>query len=465
MATFDLQYRSGTFDPSKCLTENNLIQNANLRPDIYPTLIKKDRGYTLEFLSEILGESGKGIREVNQRTYEWAVQGRPVKPITFKGYVSGTGASDGLVIATSQQNYANLYDMIKTEGGYKLIVVAKPTKTASGYTYKFKSAGSVSVPSSEFANGKRAGIIGQVFPDGSKEGYGNVTGLDWYQNYTTITRKGISVDNSLLTAVTWVTNPVDGSQYWYFDYEAQLLEQMQWQKEQQKWFGVKTTADFGDTWNTDEEDNSLIAGAGFIEQVQGANADTYIPGVDNYVDKIKARINDLILYGGASVYDNITCHTGSVGGADVFDAGMRSDFKEGYKTIFQTHNKMIDVGEVFPTYMYKGKKITLMPNNLFIDPEIHVGTSIQGLPAEAYNMYFIPVYKQGEQNIDMFYRKSMTGNRRFISKKIAGMESPYPGSPEWVASGFDGFKHEMLSEWTLAVKRPFETAQLIATAS
>ena len=85
---FNLQYRSGTFDPSKCLTENNNIANANLRPDIYPTLIKKDRGYTLELLTELLGESGKGVREVSQRTYEWSVQGRPVRPITFKGYTS-----------------------------------------------------------------------------------------------------------------------------------------------------------------------------------------------------------------------------------------------------------------------------------------------------------------------------------------------------------------------------------------
>lgn len=462
---FNLQYRQGTFDPSKCLTENNIIQNANLRPDIYPTLIKKDRGYTLELLSELLGESGKGVREVSQRTYEWAVEGRPVRPITFKGYTSGTGASDGLIIATVQQNYANLYDLVKTEGGYKLIVVAKPTKTTTGYTYKFKSAGSVSVPSTEFSNGKRAGVIGNVFPNGSKEGYGFVTGLDWYQNYTTISRHGIKVDNSFLTAVTWVTNPVDGSEYWYFDYEAQMLDRLGWLKEQQKWFGVKTTPDAGDTWTTDEEGNELIAGAGAIQQMQGANADTYIPGTDNYVAKIQARINDLIQFGGASVYDTITCHTGAVGGADVFDAGMRADFKEGYKTIFQTHNKSIDVGETFPTYMYKNKKIVLMPNMLFIDPEIQVGASINGSPATAYDMYFIPVYKQGEQNIDMYYRKSMKGNRRFVSKKIAGMESPYAGSPEWAASGFDGFQHEMLSEWTLCVKRPFETAQLKAVSA
>lgn len=463
---FELQYRSGTFDKSTCLTENNIISNANLRPDIYPTLIKKDRGYTLEFLSEILGEGKDGMGElVKQRTHEWSVEGRPFRPITFKGHVSGTGTSDGLIIATVQQNYLNMYDQIKTEGGYKLIVVAKPTKTTVGYTVKFKSPASVAVPTTEFATGKRAGVFGTVFPNGSDRGFGRVTGLDWYQNYTTITRKGIDVDNSLLTAVTWVTNPVDGSNYWYFDYEAQLLEQMQWEKEQQKWFGVKTTGDAGDTWSTDEDDNDLIAGAGFIQQVQGANSDTYIPGVDNYTAKVQDRINDLIRFGGASVYDTITCHTGAVGGADVFEAGMRSDFKEGYKTIFQTHEKSIDVGEQFPTYMYKGKKIVLMPNMLFIDPEIHVGATIAGNPVEAYNMYFLPIYQRGEQSVKMYYRQAQVGNRRFVSKYIGGMISPLAGSPEWAATGKDGFRHELLSEWGLCVKRPFETAQLIATAA
>ena len=102
---------------------------------------------------------------------------------------------------------------------------------------------------------------------------------------------------------------------------------------------------------------------------------------------------------------------------------------------------------------------------LFIDPEIHVGSTINGSPATGYDMYFIPIYQQGEQNIDLFYRKAMNGNRRFRSKYIGGMESPYANSPQWTASGYDGFQHEMLSEFTLCVKRPFETAQLKAVAS
>jgi len=464
---YNLQYSEATYDSSVCLTENNLIANLNKKPQVIDTLHFAQKGYTMNFMTSAFGSDGTGRLRLANDNVSWAVQQRPFAPIIFRGYVSGSTASDGTVIALTQ-NAPALGDSLKTQGGYVVQVVSVPTKVTGGYSVKLKSV--VTVPTSEFAVNKKAGHIGTKFPNGSKQGYGRVAGLDWYHNWFTIARKSLDVDNSLLTTVTWVTNPTDGSKYWFFNYQKQLLEQHQWELEQQRWFGQKTTTDNGSTWMTDDEGNPIVSGAGYIEQTAGANSDTYVPYNSNLVEKIKDRIVSLIEFGGAATYAKITAHTGDGYGARAFDAAMRDDFKEGYKTLFYNAvaGKEIEVGEQFKSYSFMGKDVVLMPNMLFIDPRIHVGTQIEGKDSSAYDMYFFPVYAAGQgQNIASAYRVDAQGrgDRRFIAKYEAGMISPESGAPMWAASGYDGHKEHYLSEHMLAVFNPEETASLKAVAA
>lgn len=465
---FDLQFSSATYDPSTCLTSNNLINNLNAMPQVIDTLHFAQRGYTMNFLTSAFGGDNSGrIKILSNDDASWAVKQRPFTPIQWRGYVSGSTANDGTLIAESM-NAPAYGDELKTAGGYVVVVVAVPTKTTNGYLVKLKSISTV--PTTEFAVGQKAGHIGTKFPHGSKQGYGRVGGLDWYHNWFTISRKSMDVRDDMLTQITWVTNPEDGSKYWFFMYQKDLLEQHQWELEQQRWFGRKTTSDNGATWLTDEDGNDIISGAGYIEQTQGANSDTYVPYSSNFVEKIKDRLVALIEFGGAATYSTITAHTGEGYGARVFDAAMRDDFKEGYKTLFYNAvaGRNIDVGEYFATYSFMGKKVVLMPNMLFIDPRIHVGTQIDGKDSAAYDMYFIPVYPGGQdQNLCVSYKVDAQGrgDRRFVAKYEGGMISPESGAPMWAASGYDGHREHYLSNHMLAVFNPEETASLIAVAS
>lgn len=466
---YNLQYSEATYDSSTCLTQNNLINNLNKMPQVLDTLHYAQKGYTMNFLASAFGDASASKLTLANDNFSWAVQQRPFNPVIFRGYVSGSTASDGTLIAKTQSAVA-YGDELKTQGGYTVNVVAVPTKTTDGYTVKLKSK--VTVPVSEFATGRKAGHIGTKFPNGSKQGYGRAAGLDWYHNWFTIARKTMNVDNSMLTTVTWVTNPADGSKYWFFNYQKQLLDQHAWELEQQRWFSPSTTSDNGATWMTDDEGNQIISGAGYIEQTAGANSDTYIPNQSNLVEKIKDRVVSLIEFGGAATYSKVTVHTGRGYGSRVFHTAMNDDFKEGYKTLFYNAvaGKEIEVGEDYKSYSFDGIDCVLMPNMLFIDPRIHVGSQISGKDSAAYDMYFIPVYPSGtNQNIARVYKKGANGkgDRQFVAKYVNGMISPYEaaaGKTE-ASSGYDGHIEHYLTEHGLAVFNPEETAALKAAAA
>ncbi len=466
---YPLQFSEATYDKATCLSSNNLIENLNLMPKVLDQLHFAQRGYTLNMMAGAFGAySGDKVKITPNNNISWAVQQRPFTPLVFKGYVSGATTSNGTLIATTQ-NAPQYGEEYKTEGGYVVYVAGQPTKSTTGYTVKLKSI--ATVPTTEFANNKKAGIIGTKYPKGSKQGYGRVAGLDWYQQWYTIARKSMQVDNELLTSVTWVTNPEDGSKYWFFNYQKQLLEQHQWELEQQRWFSTKTTADDGLSWLTDENGNEIVSGDGYIAQTAGANSDTYVPYQSNLVEKIKDRIVSLREFGGATLYNKIACHTGDGYGSRAFDAAMRSDFKEGYKTLFYNAvaGREIEVGEYFKSYSFGGNDIILMPNLLFVDPRIHVGTEIEGKSSVAFDMYFMPIYNGGSssQNINTAYRVNAQGrgDRRFVVKYEGGMISPEGGAPLYAASGYDGHIEHYLTEHALIVFNPEETASLNAVAA
>lgn len=466
---FPLQFSTATYDPAMCLSDTNLINNLNLMPQVLDQLHFAQRGYTLNNFAGAFGAySGDKVKVLANNNVSWAVQQRPFVPLVFRGYVSGSTASNGTLIALTQDEpfYGETYT---TSGGYNIYVSDAATKTTTGWSVKFKSI--QTVPTTEFATNKKAGITGTKYPKGSKQGYGRVAGIDWYSNYFTIARHSMRADNELLTSVTWVTNPEDGSKYWFYEYQRQLLEQHSWELEQQRWFGTKTTADSGLTWLTDSDGNDIVSGDGYIAQTQGANSDTYVPYQSNVSEKIKDRIVALREFGGGSLYQKIAVHTGDGYGSRVFHAAMQAEFQQGYKTLFYNAvaGKEIEVGEDYTTYSFGGNTVILRPNMLFIDPRIHVGTQIDGKDSVAFDMYFMPIYSGGSsnQNICVAYRTDAQGrgDRRFIVKYEGGMISPRPNDPIFAASGYDGHIEHYLTEHMLMVFNPEETASLIAAAA
>jgi hypothetical protein len=475
---YNLQTTTGTYESSKCLSVDNLINNLILKPEIFPTLMFQAQGFTMNYVTQALGRyANDRIEYFAQREVSWFLRPRGHRPITFSSWVSGTGASTsfgGVITVIAQNNYASPNDVIRLSNGQMLFVDGKPVKTTGGYQYRLRlnaGAGTTTVPTAQFAGGKQGGILGNKFPAGSPEGYGNVVGEQKYTNWFTISRKGIKADNEGIMGVTWITNPQNGKTYWYYDWQYQIIQDLMWEMEHMKWDGQKSTLDGGATWLTPDNGKKIVSGSGFIEQVEGANSDTYIPNVTPlFVEKLKDRIDALYIKGSAVTYDTIGIHTGKVGGSRVFDAAMRADFREGYKTLFYSPKAgtNLEVGEGFKTYFYNDKKLVLMGNMVFEDDNVYTDASINGRPARSFDMFFIPMEGSNEKpNVCAATRKMKDGSndREFVSVKLAGMITPDGSRPEYVSTSEDSYREEYLAEHMLVVFDPQKTAQLRALAA
>lgn len=475
---FKLQTWTGTYSKAECLSEDNLITNMMLQPEIMEDIIFSSQGYTISFLTHGLGQYG-GDRikalDIRQRSFEWAVMGRVHKAVTFVRHVSGTGASDGEIVAVCSTDWLNPRDVIKLDNGQQLWTIAKGAKVADGYQFRFKL---IAVSATDTLNtafvgfNKRGGVIGNKHTNGSKKGYGNTVYPDRFKQWSTISRAGISWDNEGILSVVWFKNPVNGKKMWCFEQQKQILDKVLWEMEQDKWFGRMTTVDGGETWMKDPDSGKdVVAGAGYIQQVGGSNSDTYVPGVDDVVTKFKERIGELILKGSGLTYRQIAAHTGAVHGYEVWHTAMEKDFMKGFKTLFYsaTAGKMIEVGEEYKSYTFNHHDVIPMGNMLFEDQEIHTNRTFGSAPKEAYNFFFMPIAANGNGNVCAINRKSIDGknDRSFVMKRFPGMidiEGHFKDENNATTSE-DSYGEEYLFEHGVAVFSPSMSAELIATST
>lgn len=446
----------GKFGPDT-VESNALVTNLLKYPEISKVLIRQFPQYSLTYFTEGLGRYAREI-EIADKKVRWAVLGRLSRPVTCTGRFSPAvtpGIGNSVFTVEFYENYANPHDIIKFKDGTLALVIDGPRPTAGGYEYDLRlltDDPNLSLDVANLQDGARAGFFGSAFPEGSERGYGNVVYPDWYENYLTIFRKGLTVTGSALTEVTWIEN--NGHRVWFYTQQQLLMEQFLYELEVLRWYGRRTVDANGNVRVFDKLGRPIFTGDGLLAQIDASNRITYSGTLTERL--LVEFLTSLFLNTGRRKGQWLV-YTGT-GGMKEFWTAMRELLKPGGVTLFFDYDagRDIQLGFNFVSYTFMGQTMTLVHNPIFDDPNLHHEIDpASGLPLESFKMVFIDWSVQdGVSNVEIAAKSAEGVNRSFIIKYIPGMVNPFDQGSVLAATSTDGFTIEILGESGVIVRNP-----------
>lgn len=453
-----MKYYSGTYG-KETIEQNALVTNLLKYPEISKALIRQYPQYSLSYFLEGTGRFAKE-ELIGDNSFKWAILGRLNRPSTVT--VQGANATPGLDVEfslTLDENYLNLYDVVKFAVGHVAVVTTVPTSAPYVYGFKFVAGTAPSVNTNTILAGSKLGTVGSMFPESSTQGFENHVYPDWYVNYLTITRKAKSISGSALTDITWIEN--NGQRLWYFTDQNLVMEEYLYQLELSRWYG-KTSANTSGVAQITQGGKKLLSGDGILAQIGSANTATYNT-TTNALDeaKIAEFIAQLSLNAGVK-NNEFMVFTGTAGRL-AFHKAMVNHIQSGSSLAYDLDaGRNVTVGANFTTYVALGHKITLVHCPLFDDPNLHFdmnGTT--GFPKESYRMVFMNMgVTNGVANVEVKVKGAAGIDRGMIVKYIPGMVNPFDQKSMIASNSRDSFTCEILSESGIIVRNPLSCGML-----
>jgi hypothetical protein len=297
-----------------------------------------------------------------------------------------------------------------------------------------------------------------TFGERSRRGFGMFHYPDRYIQHTTKQRKSISLSGDVnANEVIWYE--LNDKKGFVYEAEAQMRAQFLLEDEFRLWWGVSTMRDqYGNLLTRasmqDEEGNDIVAGDGYVQQIQGSNdADTSntdgTATYQDFVDMVKALKKKKNRISGNTY---IVC-TGADGMANAHDVAYNR-YSAGLPLV-QVVNQTEQAGGSEPTTGYNFKKLNIageqlifVENPMMDDEEKFPRRMANGGLAMSNTFYFMDmdVDNNGERNIQIRARGRAGVDRNIVYLWENGMTGE--GTPQ---NPVDAKAFHMLKETLLAV--------------
>jgi len=478
--------------------------NANLlqHPEIAKTLISLYPRYSMTYLLEKTRRHA-AEKVLGDSSYEWKVMNRLSRKCLIEatgGSAISAGAIDNAfkfenTSGGGEEDWFNLYDVVRFPSGATGLVVAGPTSNA--YTIEAITT----ITAADNTIGNVVGRIGSAFPAGSAGsdvGENNVY-PDTYKNWMTINRKKCTITGKDATDVSWVEN--NGQKLWYFTKENHMMDQFMYEQELQRWYGQTSVVTSGSPAayaqsyaDTNVDIISSIAageyadgsaraavtttggaftiGDGVLAQIDGSNKASYAAGtltediITEFIGKISlnaqnAEGNEWVVFTGTegriafhrAMKDLIVAPSGAMTGGSMKDIKAGSD---------------VSLGGNFTSYHALGNKITIAYCPVFDDAHVHGasgGTNSFGDTRlkESMKMVFMDFGSTSSvSNVELITKGAAGINRSLVKKYVGGMVNPYDTKGMLAANGDDRFQAHVLSESGIVVRNPLSCGVLSA---
>jgi len=428
-------------------------------------MIKQFPQYSLNYFVDGLGRYAKE-EMIGENRFQWSVQGRLNKPSTLTGTNVGDGAGGATFTVEMEENYLNPNDIVRFKSGRSAIVLQEPTTTIAGYNFTFQMTGGQGANepgllATDLVGGVTVGTTGNAFSESSLRGYENNKFPDWYDNYTTISRKSKKMSGSALTDILWIENK--GSKLWFHQGFADAMEEFLYQRELYDWYGERTVDVNGNSTVLDPKTGKpIIAGDGLLKQISSANTDTYNgllteKQITSFFTQLKLNCGykdkHWLVYTGAA-------------GMEAFHTAMKHLIVDTGNYIYDAQaGKSIQIGGNFDTYQAVGVKMTLVENPLFDDPNLHSDVDPNtGYLKESFRMVFTDFGNSkidGYSNLERKVKGAGKINRGMIMKYVNGMVNPYSQKEMNAATAEDSFECQVLSESMLVLRNNLSCGQLL----
>lgn len=475
-----IEVRRGQFSQDTCTTQNDLLANQAVKPEIRKMLEMKNKRYMMTYLTsgalKKLGGGQSYFVDPTQRTksgtldpvkaekgignnaYRFDIIGRIEKAA---GIIRQQGASnpDGSfsLLMLDQTLYPN--NVCRFPSGYVALVIGYPTgSSSSGYLYNFRS-----INGTVFNFATHVGTIKTCFPmytaysEGSLRSDSRNKFPDTFINHMTIQRKTCSITGGAESDVLWYEY-ADGAKigwlYWKLD---QAKAQMKMEDERNKWWGVSSmkAADGSlltqSALGTDPETGLPIqTGDGFEEQVAGTNTMT---GSGTNGEATENDFSDMItsLMVNSNVVQGISlvCVTGTDGWNNAsskavnIGANQNITYVQNVNQSNEIGGASVDIGFTYETINIGGNKVTFMIHPMMDDPELFPQRGNDGRLLQSSNYYFIGLSNNTDApTMEILHKEANGVKRDWIEAELIGMT----GRKGMIQSEVDGDKFAMLKE-------------------
>lgn len=470
-----INVRRGNFSTDTCTTENNLITNAALKPQIRNMLEFKNKRYLMTLLTSGAFDKGGNNYFVNnnQKTkipmvktngagiggnaYYFDSIGRIEKAATIRNQIGGS-AADGSFTLSMLDDYLYPGWVVRFSSGYLARVQNYPTGSSStGFIYNFKS-----MNGTVFSYATHVGSIKTCFPmfsaysEGSLNSDSRDKSPDRLVNHMTIQRKTAAITGSAKSDITWYeyeNGQGIGWMPWKVD---QMNGQFTAENERNKWWGVssmkntdgslRTTSALG---NDPQTGLPIITGDGFEEQVSSSNV--FIASGTNgeaTEDDFKRAMQTMQI--GSNQVKGITwvMVTGTSGYANFqnkavnFAGAQNIQLMQSVTQSAAAGGAVVDMGYDFASINFAGNKIMCIINPMMDDPLAfpEVGADGQSLMGGSY--FLMGINSEDTPTMEILAKNANGVNRSFVQAELIGMT----GSPGRVLSEVDADKVAVLKE-------------------
>lgn len=396
---------------------------------------------------KIMGRIQKSCEVIGTAVVGTSTSGSTTKGGTFALYIKDSYLTIGMNCVFPNGEHAR--------------VMSRPTGHDGKYLYRFECYPGKTFDWTTWMGSQvgRKTIFGgfTTYGERSRRGYGNFHYPDKYIQHTTKQRKSISLSGDVnANEVIWYE--VNGAKGFVYEAEAQMRAQFLLEDEYRLWWGESTMRDqYGNLLSRasmqDERGEDIVAGDGWIRQIEGAN-DMDTSGTDgsatydDFADmtrttkKKKNRIsgNTTIVITGADGMEN--AHSVA---ASRFSAG--NPLMQVVTQSTQAGGAEPYVGYNFKRLNIAGEQLIFVENPMLDDEEKFPAKLSNGKLRSSNTFYFmdLDVDSMGRPNVEIRARGRAGVNRNIVYYWENGMTGE--GKPE---SPVDAKAFHMLKETILA---------------
>lgn len=442
----------GTFS-DECTTENDLMRNQNLFPEVKRMMYQRDKRQLSTFLtSGAVGPYGINATAdtkfgkvpvgtpIGSSNLQFPVMGRLDQPSTILQQVGASG-SDGSfqLLIRDKYIYKGHNVQFANSGRYQALCMTEPTKTAGGYLYSFQhKQGEVFVYATHAApnsNGQATCMaVSTNYGEGSNRSYSRSMSPDRFIVDTTIQRKTISITGSAANDITWYTymgTTGVSTKGWKYEAVRQGEALFAGENEYEKWFGLSSMKNNDGTrravspYMDPDGDGVITAGDGVEEQISGGN-EIYGSGVDgnatadDFIDLQKtlvlksnsadSKVN-IILVTGIDGFYNFQTQAGTIAAAL---GGTQ------FVNVNAGDNK-VTAGFTYTTINYGGSTITCVVHPMFDDRAKFPATGQDGKNIMSGTYFGGNLEGDMGPNIEIIPKGGNGGNREMVTADLKGM--------------------------------------------
>lgn len=455
---------------------NSLLKMMMLSPDINRQITY---AYGTKFLMTYLTNKNIKQEKIDKEQYQWAMFGRLDKSIAISGAPNvGYGNQCGInftdFILPLSEKWFGLGDLIKFPSNNVCRIQDEPYYDGSSWCYKFRIVTNNPnhyMMDEDLAIGNYLGCISNAFEEYSEGGHSKEVGPMWLKNHLTISRGELSVTGSAATeaiALNMVTH--SGKRlpsFWIYHSEYQNMLRWEAEAEWLLWYGRSNITADGTIHLPGSNGRPVKTGAGFLEQIEGANTREYSKLTAKF---LREFLMDIQLQANDSEGKHIVLTTG-MGGFTEFQnaiAAEAGNLLTVDSNFISKDKKGLNFGNNFVSYTgILGTKVSLVYNAMF--DNVNLNTRIDpetGLPTESFRMVAMDLGAyDGTPNLSMITKAGDGVDRSRLVWFTAGAVSP---TGPFTVKDFqirshakDGYSFHWLSEKGLKVMNPLACGQLI----